>query len=343
MIKGLFAAVLACLLTNITAVNAQTTYVSVQRIQTEVAGVEVPVRVFYPTEAQALKTRFGPWELNIAKNAQPIEGSYPLIMVSHGLGGNAWNHHLLASSLVKAGFIVAAVRHPDDFLRVGEPEHAVLRPLELRSALDAMLKDSTFGALIDSNKIGAFGFSVGGYTVLTAAGGLANRNRIIQHCAEPTNDPEFCIGEDGGEQLPLWLRTRRAFYSIPIIKIDQDFQDIRIKVIVVAAPVGLPFHDLSRITQSTMLIRAGSDQTLRYPYHAENVHNLLPEEHIYRVIDGLHHYAFLSPFPDTIASEVGEPAQDPEGFKRQKFLEVMNDEIVVFFSEAFQQLQTSTK
>lgn len=331
MIRGLIAALLACFLTNSTAVNAQTTYVSVQRIMTQLAGVDVPVRVFYPTSSEAIKTKFGPWELNISKNAELVAGSYPLIMISHGLGGNDWNHHLLASRLVEAGFMVAAVRHPDDLLRVGEPEHAVLRPLELRSALDTILKNSEFGTSINPTRIGAFGFSAGGYTVLAAAGGRADRNRIIQHCKTPQNDPEFCIGEDGGEPLPLWLRTKRIFYSMPDVQLDQDLFDPRIRAIAVAAPVGLPFHDLNRVVQPTLLIRAENDQTLRYPYHVESIHNLLPEAHTYKTIKGLHHYAFLSPFPEKIASEVGEPAQDPQGFDRREFLRPMNIEIVEFF------------
>ena len=87
--------------------------------------------------------------------------------------------------------------------------------------------------------------------------------------------------------------------------------------------------------QPTLLIRAGNDQTLRYPYHAQNVHNLLAPKHEYKVIEGLHHYAFSSPFPDTIASEVGEPAQDPEGFNCQQFLITLNKEITGFFLKAF--------
>jgi|TARA_B110000908_G_C10167848_1_gene409333 predicted dienelactone hydrolase len=332
MIKGIWATLLSCLLI-VGATASAETYVSTQRISTQVSGVEVPIRVFYPTATQAQNTRFGPWELNIAKNAEPIVGSYPLVIISHGLGGNDWNHHLLASRLVEAGFVVAALRHPDDFLRVGEPEHSVLRPLELRSAVDQVLGSEPFSTLIDRNRIGAFGFSAGGYTVLAVAGGLPDRNRIVEHCAIAQNDPEFCIGEEGGERLPLWLRAKRAFYSMPKVDTEQELQDTRIKALVVAAPVGLLFHDLSRITQPTLLIRAGNDQTLRYPYHAQNVHALLPQEHEYMVIENLHHYAFLSPFPDTIASEVGEPAQDPEGFERQEFLVVMNDKITAFFSK----------
>jgi len=309
-------------------------YVSVKRITKNVAGTDVPVRVYYPTDVQAIETRFGPWTLDIAKNAPPSAGSYPLIMISHGLGGNDWNHHLLARSLVMSGFVVGAVRHPDDFMRVGTPEHLALRPLELRMALDAVLEDRVFSSLIDETRIGAFGFSIGGYTVLTAAGGLIDLNRIAQHCKTSQNDPEYCIGEENGDPLPIWLRAKRMFYKTPNVDLEQDLYDPRLKSIVLAAPVGLPFSDLTRATQPVLLIRAGNDQSLRHPYHAHHIKELLTKPPEYKVIEDLHHYAFLSPFPEQIASEVGAPAQDPDGFDRLAFLNEINDEIVAFFAQS---------
>ena len=47
----------------------------------------------------------------------------------------------------------------------------------------------------------------------------------------------------------------------------------------------------------------------------------------------LQHDAFLSPFPNSIAAEVGKPAQDPSGIDRGAVLEEINGEIVDFFHE----------
>ena len=307
--------------------------IGVRRITTEVAGIEAPVRVFYPTHESEAETRFGPWELSVARNSAPASGHFPLIAISHGLSGNDWNHHLLASRLVKAGFVVAAVRHPDDLLRVGQPEITVLRPRELTAAIDAVLTDSRFGPIVDAERIGAFGFSLGGFTVLVVAGGRIEYEKIARHCSNAEKDPEYCIGEEGGEPLPMWLRARRLIYSIPQVDLTEDVLDPRIDAVVAAAPVGLPFNDMSRVQMPVLLYRAGSDHALRAPYHAENVHKLLPDSHRYEVIGNLHHYAFLSPFPDSITAEVGEPAQDPSGFDRSLFLDEINDEIVDFFRE----------
>lgn len=196
--------------------------VGIHRIAVEVAGTEVPVRIFYPTREKAIETQFGPWRLLAASNALLTQGEFPLVVVSHGLGGNDWNHHLLASSLVKAGFVVAAVRHPDDFLRVSQAEITVLRPNELVAAINAVLNNTRFGSSIDAERIGAFGFSLGGFTALAAAGGRVDITKIPLHCANAANDPEFCIGEEGGDCLPIWLRAKRLIYTIPKVDLAQD-------------------------------------------------------------------------------------------------------------------------
>ena len=70
---------------------------------------------------------------------------------------------------------MAALRHPDDLLQVGTPAQSVLRPLELTAGLDAVFSSPIFGAGIDRQRVSAFRFSLGGVTVLAAAGGQNER------------------------------------------------------------------------------------------------------------------------------------------------------------------------
>ena len=205
-----------------------------RRIVTQVADVDVGVRFFYPSIEHAAVTGFGAWMLHLVKNARMRAETYPLVMVSHGLGGNRWNHHLLAQSLVKAGFIVAAVGHPDDLLRLGSPEHMVMRPLELKAGLDAVLLDNGFKAQIDPECIGIFGYSLGGFTALAAAGGRASFSQIVKHCATSRNDLAFCIGNKSVNALPICRPPR--------VHLDQDLYDPRFKALVLAAPVGGPIR-----------------------------------------------------------------------------------------------------
>ena len=158
-----------------------------------VAGTNVQTRLYYPVPTATPPTRFGPWTLPARANAPLAQGTYPLVVISHGLGGNAWGHRLLAETLVKAGFIVGAVEHPEDLYRLTRPELHSLRPIELNRSIDAILADSTVGPTIDHSRIGAFGFSQGGLTVLRSVGGRVDQQAAQKHCnANADRDPMFC-------------------------------------------------------------------------------------------------------------------------------------------------------
>ena len=99
---------------------------------------------------------------------------------------------------------MAALRHPDDLLRVGTSAQSVLRPLELTAGLDAVFSSPIFGAGIDRQRVSAFRFSLGGVTVLAAAGGRMNGSLSAEHCSNNTQaDPEFCLDEPGGVPMPI--------------------------------------------------------------------------------------------------------------------------------------------
>ena len=305
----------------------------IRRITTKVAGVEVPVRVFYPTFKKAVETQFGPWRLVAAANSDPAPGPFPLIVISHGLGGNDWNHHLLARRLVSKGFVVAAVRHPDDLKRVGRQAILVLRPLELKAAIDHLLGDD-LGKIINSDSIGAFGFSQGGLTVLRAIGAEAEHQKLIEHCQTQGNvDEEFCTGKSAGTWQRLGILWSKLTYDVPDFDPTQLVADERIKVTIVAAPVGAPVTDLSSVNTPLWIMRPGADSVLKFPFHAEAIHKSLNIPHDYSVYEGVEHYAFLSPFPESIKTEVGLPANDPEGFDRAAFLAKTNEAIVNYFEQ----------
>ena len=70
--------------------------IGVRKLSQRVAGAQVSVRVYFPSEQRSTATEFGPWRLPLVKNAHVNTGIYPLVMISHGLDGNDWDHHLLA-------------------------------------------------------------------------------------------------------------------------------------------------------------------------------------------------------------------------------------------------------
>ena len=62
--------------------------IGIRKLSLRVAGAQVSVRVYFPSEQSSTATDFGPWRLPLVKNAPLNTGIYPLVMISHVLDGN---------------------------------------------------------------------------------------------------------------------------------------------------------------------------------------------------------------------------------------------------------------
>ena len=140
---------------------------------------------------------------NVAQKADLAAAppKFPLILMSHGTGGTALSLAWLGTALAAHGYIVAGVNHPGN--NAVEPYTVEgfstwwERARDLSEVIDALLKDSTFGTRIDATRIGATGFSLGGYTMIEIAGGITDPAAFTDFCASPKADgickspPEF--------------------------------------------------------------------------------------------------------------------------------------------------------
>lgn len=100
-------------------------------------------------------------------------GEHPLVLLSHGSGGNSDTLGWLTSGLVAQGAIVLAVNHPGSTSGDSSPRRSVdleARANDLSAALDLVLSDPAFAPFIDQDRIGVVGFSLGGATALGMAG-----------------------------------------------------------------------------------------------------------------------------------------------------------------------------
>jgi len=124
----------------------------------------------------------------------PISGDQlPLVVVSHGAGGNIVGHHDMAETL-------AAINHPghttSDMSHSGDLSVFVERPTDIKRLIDFMLGASPATSKIDPHRIGFFGFSAGGYTGLVLIG--ANPDWAIPFCTvfhdprEPSSAAPVC-------------------------------------------------------------------------------------------------------------------------------------------------------
>ncbi|WP_424974948.1 alpha/beta hydrolase family protein [Dinoroseobacter sp. S124A] len=101
------------------------------------------------------------------------EGEHPLVLLSHGSGGNADSLGWLSSGLVAQGAMVLAVDHPGSTSGDSSPRRSVdlgARAQDLSAALDMVLADPSFARFVDRDRVSVVGFSLGGTTALGMAG-----------------------------------------------------------------------------------------------------------------------------------------------------------------------------
>ncbi|MEZ5893494.1 MAG: prolyl oligopeptidase family serine peptidase [Parvularculaceae bacterium] len=279
-------------------------------------GVEFGV--WSPAAGVPQTQRLGLHEHTVIADALVDGGPYPLVIMSHGTGGHFSGHADTAAALARKGFIVAALTHPGDNWRDQSRATQIEdRVRAFNAFVSYMLEQWPQHERIDKDRVGAFGFSAGGFTVLAAAGGRPDLSRIYAHCAE---HPDFF---DCGL---INAQARSLADEWPAI------DGARLKALAVAAPaLGFTFDrdGLKEVAMPVQLWRADQDEILPAPYYADAVREALPlpPEFHHEPLAG--HFDFLAPCIDQAAAP--EICESKFGLDRDAFHQRFNAEIVRFF------------
>ncbi len=251
----------------------------------------------------------------------PAAQPRPLVVISHGNGGAFGGHQDTAEALAEAGFVVAALNHPgDNYLDMSRSLQLTDRPSHVSALISYMTEQWRGASGIDAARIGAFGFSAGGFTVFTLAGGESDAGAILDHCA---GHPEFFV---------CTLFTPQA---LDVSDWRPRGSDDRIKAIVAAAPgFGFSFSDVSlqSVRVPVQLWQAGEDQILPAPFHVETLRDRLPGEVEYHLVPGALHHDFLVPCSPEMSAAAPELCRSNPGFDRAAFKQDFNREVVGFFA-----------
>lgn len=135
--------------------------------------------VWYPTHAENGINEGTVWEMpDVAVGAPIKEGKHPLILLSHGWGGEKIELMWLAEQLVQEGYIVVGIDHYGntwkDYSEKISTEYWN-RPVDISRTIDYLFETSPFTSSIDPERIGFAGFSMGGFTGIWLAGGEVNQ------------------------------------------------------------------------------------------------------------------------------------------------------------------------
>jgi len=268
--------------------------------------------VWYPADdaAQGKPQQFGPPGQEIfeagpaAANAKiaPGPAKFPLIMLSHGTGGTAQTMAWLATALAARGYIVAGVNHPGNTALAPYTAQGFslwwLRAKDISTALDDILGDDEFGPRIDPRRIGAAGFSLGGYTVIELAGGITSRRQFEEFCATASGQascqapPEF---SDLIAQSKALAASDPA-YAQALRGDSRSYRDRRIRAAFAIAPAIGPAvtpKSLAAITIPVAIAAGESDSIAPVDANAKYYASKIPHVELTIFPGGVDHYTFL--------------------------------------------------
>lgn len=236
----------------------------------------------FPAEPPAPPTRFTIRGIAV-RDARPSAGPFPLVIVSHGYSNESVAMSWLTENLASKGYVVAAIRHADPPIteRSKFPELLLRRPLDIAFVTRA-LQRSLAGGSVDPSRVALIGYSMGGYGVLTVAGGEL--------------DPESPLARmiPGGLLAPY----ARGGASRDALRVTG------VKAVVAISPAGGSLQawgteGLGAITAPLFLISGDRDGTVDYRTGARAFFDMATNSNRYLLtIKGAGHRIALGPAPD---------------------------------------------
>lgn len=233
--------------------------------------------------------------VRVNRDLKPERRKHPLVIISHGSGGNAANLSWIAETLAAQGFVVAIPNHQGSTSADSTPETTIPavweRPADISTLINALAGSPSISALIDTDDMTALGFSLGGLTALSLAGAQVNADKLAQYCDE---DPEAmsCVWfEEGNPLIPGHV----DLHAIDKQRFEAKFLDPRIKRVIAVDPAFATTYDLARlkdITAEVQIINLGTGDPLSAGVKADHLAANITGAR-YDAIEGANHFDFL--------------------------------------------------
>ena len=264
--------------------------------------------VWYPAARGSVETD---WSIGVfefgraAVDAMIAPGdARPLVVLSHGTGGSAAQMSWLAESLAAAGFIVAAVNHHGNTAAEDAPSpHGFVLPWErardVSVLIDRLLADPAVGPRIARDRIGAAGFSLGGYTALASAGARLTFDGWRRHCAARADAPGCALPPEATFTLAdvdALQRTDPKFQA-SMARASQHRADPRIRAVFAIAPALTPMIEpgsLQSVAIPVRIVLGDADAQVPAGATASLLARQMPGATVTR-LPGVGHYTFLAP------------------------------------------------
>ncbi len=290
-----------------------------QTTQIEVAYREtpLPLHIWYPANEDGVSKTIGKNAIfsgvDLLTGATPKSGKFPVVLLSHGSGGNAANLSWIGSYLAERGMIVVSTNHPGTTSRDSSQLETLKiwqRPADFSAILDFLQETPPGNLQPDMDKVGAVGFSLGGYTVLGLGGATVKKQKYIDYCVQFPKLGDCKWYSSAGVDLS----------QIDAPKFEQSNLDKRIKTIVAIDPALAPAYteeSLAGFKLPSLIINLGAQSEITTGINGTQIAGAL-ENATYSNIKDATHFSFLGlctaigkfvikvAGEDPICSEVGQ-------------------------------------
>jgi predicted dienelactone hydrolase len=176
------------------------------------------------------------------RDAPPIAGRYPLVIVSHGYSNVPVALSWLTENLASKGYVVAAIRHDDPLIgdRSTFAGPLLRRPLDIAFVARELSATLAADGSVDPTRVALVGYSMGGYGVLTAGGArldpagpahlvpggvmlpYADGGRLANSIVVPHLKAVVALAPAGGGTLNVWGEHGLEHLTAPLLLIAGD-------------------------------------------------------------------------------------------------------------------------
>jgi predicted dienelactone hydrolase len=302
--------------------QTETNYVGQQTFSFEdkARNRKLVTEIWFPTHVQPQKNEGSPFiRIPTARNAAIITGRFPLIVFSHGTGGGRLTVEWFCAGLAAHGFIVAAVDHfgntfdnpiPIEFAEFWK------RPQDITFIIDQLLANPDIYSSIDQTRIGAAGFSLGGFTAIALSGAVMDYPAFEKFLQTPDGKKETDIPEMPG--LISYFKmpeVRESFLNAPPLK------DKRIKSVFVMSPaLGQIFpvkENFKDVNVPVSIVSVGKDQLAPPGTNALHYAKMIGGAKYTELSPAAGHYVFLNEAMEPVRKEAPHLFTDAQGVDRK--------------------------
>ena len=287
--------------------------------------------LIYPAAPDIAATPFKVFlstKLRLYKDAPIVSDGlkHPLVVFSHGAGGNGSGYAWFGQYLASHGYLVAMVYH----YRANTFDSSALyvrnrlwqRPRDVSLDITHLLADKTWGPHIDPNQIGAAGHSQGGFTALWLGGAKVNPDLFVA----------YQRGWKNNQVVPSYVREQMQLDAEPAVNVRDD----RVKAAFAMAPgdiqgFGMDEAGLRQMSIPAYIIVGAADTATPPKENAEFAAKYIPHAKLDVLPGQVSHEIFDNECDQVGRDNYPDACIDAPGVDRAKLHEYIGNAALKFF------------